>query len=146
MAGEAISQAIFFISSVLIAMVVVVALFTAVSSLSSAYTAKNVHTGEQLRTSVEIVNDPLGTNRTYIYVLNNGLTMLNHTYPNVVVFINGKATTDLNASEIVNDGDGDGIWDPGEMIQIHRSSGDAYSSGDLVQVMVSNGVYDTKQL
>ncbi|MHC1593545.1 MAG: hypothetical protein ACXQT1_05650 [Methermicoccaceae archaeon] len=146
MAGEAISQAIFFISAMLVALIVVVALFTAVSSLSESYTATNVHTSEQLRTNIEIVNDALGSNRSCIYVLNNGLTSLNHSYPNVVVFINGKFSSELTVNEIAND-DGDDIWDPSELLQIrNETSGDAYSSGDLVQVMVSNGVYDTKQL
>lgn len=145
MAGESISHAIFFISSVLVALLVVVALFTSVGSLSEAYTMNNAQVSEQLRTSIEIVNDPLGTDKTYIYVLNKGLTMLNHTYPKLVVFIDGRVSSELIYSEIVND-DGDGIWEPGELVQIHKASGDAYSSGDLVQVLVSNGVYDTKQL
>jgi len=146
MAGEAISQAIFFISSMLVALIVVVALFTAVSSLSESYAAKNIQTSEQLRTNVEIVNDALGTDKEYIYVLNNGLTSLSYTNRNVVVFINGKFSSELTDNDIVN-GNYNGIWEPNELLQIGNITGNAsYTSGDLVQVMVSSGVYDTKQL
>jgi len=143
MAGESISHAIFFISSMLIALVVVVALFSAVSSISDSYLVKNGHIEEVMKTDIEIVNDPLGDNREHIYVLNTGSAALNSS--NVFVFINGRYDSTLNQIEIVND-DGDGVWESGEMIQISKSVGDAYQEGDLVMVALPNGVTDTKQL
>ena len=143
MAGESISQAIFFISSMLIAIVVVVALFSAVSSISESYVMKNGHIEDVMKTDIEVVNDPLADNRDYIYVLNTGSTALNAS--NVLVFINGKYDSDLDQISIVND-DGDGIWESGEMIQISKEVGDAYQQGDLVMVALPNGVTDTKQL
>ena len=143
MAGESISHAIFFISSMIIALIVVVALFTVVSSLSGAYVLKSSNLEEQMKTEIKVVNDPLGDERDTIYVLNNGVSQLNAS--NVMVFINGRYDSDLDQVSILND-DGDGIWEHGELIGISKVSGDAYSEGDLVMVTLPNGVYSSVQL
>lgn len=142
MAGSAASQAIFFIASVILASVVVVALYGATGSLSGALVVRNVHLADQMRSDIEIINDPGVSSQPGVYVLNTGTTALDNSTGSVALLVNGVYQTTLT-SDIEND-DGDLRWEPSEVVNL-TVSGDGLA-GKSVKVVVANGVSDTEQL
>jgi len=142
MAGSAAAQAIFFIASVIIASVVVVALYGATGSLSGALVVRNVHLADQMRSDIEIINDPGASSQPGVYVLNTGTTALDNSTGSVALLVNGVYQTILT-SDIEND-DGDLRWEPSEVVNLTISGNGL--AGKSVKVVVANGVSDTEQL
>jgi len=142
MAGSSAAQAIFFIASVIIASVVVVALYGATGSLSGALVVRNVHLADQMRSDIEIINDPGASSQPGVYVLNTGTTALDNSTGSVALLVNGVYQTILT-SGIEND-DGDLRWEPSEVVNLTISGNSL--AGKSVKVVVANGVSDTEQL
>ncbi|HDJ38343.1 MAG: hypothetical protein J7J06_01935 [Methanosarcinales archaeon] len=142
MAGSSAAQAIFFIASVIIASVVVVALYGATGSLSGALVVRNVHLADQMRSDIEIINDPGASSQPGVYVLNTGTTALDNSTGSVALLVNGVYQTILT-SGIEND-DGDLRWEPSEVVNLTISGNNL--AGKSVKVVVANGVSDTEQL
>ncbi|RZN42194.1 MAG: hypothetical protein EF813_01805 [Methanosarcinales archaeon] len=142
MAGESASQAILFIASVIIASVIVVALYGVTGSVSGALVVRNTHLADQMRGDIEIINDPGAGTQPGLYVLNTGKTEFDNSTDSIVVLVNGVYQTILT-SNIEND-DGDLQWEPSEVVNLTFSSIDL--SGKSIKVVVANGVLDTEQL
>ncbi len=142
MAGESAAQAIFFIASVIIASVIVVALYGVTGSVSGALVVRNTHLADQMRGDIEIINDPGAGTQPGLYVLNTGKTEFDNSTDSIVVLVNGVYQTILT-SNIEND-DGDLQWEPSEVVNLTFSSIDL--SGKSIKVVVANGVLDTEQL
>ncbi len=142
MAGESASQAIFFIASVIIASVIVVALYGVTGSVSGALVVRNTHLADQMRGDIEIINDPGANMQPGLYVLNTGKTEFDNSTNSIVVLVNGVYQTILT-SNIEND-DGDLQWEPSEVVNLTFSG--INLSGKSIKVVVANGVLDTEQL
>ena len=142
MAGTSASQAIFFIASVIIASVVVVALYGTTGSLSGALVVRNSHLADQMKSDIEIINDPGASSQPAVYVLNTGKTTLDNSSNSIAVLVNGVYQTVLT-SDIEND-DGDLQWEPSEVVNLTLGINDL--TGKSVKVVVANGVSDIEQL
>ncbi|RJS68326.1 hypothetical protein CW696_08890 [ANME-2 cluster archaeon] len=142
MAGTSASQAIFFIASVIIASVVVAALYGTTGSLSGALVVRNSHLADQMRSDITIINDPGASSQPGIYVLNTGKTTLDNSSDSIALLVNGVYQTVLT-SDIEND-DGDLQWEPSEVVNL--TLGINGLTGKSVKVVVANGVSDTEQL
>lgn len=142
MAGESASQAIFFIASVIIASVIVIALYGVTGSVSGALVVRNTHLADQMRGDIEIINDPGASTQPGLYVLNTGKTEFDNSTNSIVVMVNGVYQTILT-SNIEND-DGDLQWEPSEVVNLTFSG--INLSGKSIKVVVANGVLDTDQL
>ncbi len=142
MAGESASQAIFFIASVIIASVIVIALYGVTGSVSGALVVRNTHLADQMRGDIEIINDPGANTQPGLYVLNTGKTEFDNSTNSIVVMVNGVYQTILT-SNIEND-DGDLQWEPSEVVNLTFSG--INLSGKSIKVVVANGVLDTEQL
>lgn len=141
MAGTSASQAIFFIASLIIASVVVAALYSTTGSLSGALVVRNSHLADQMKSDIEIINDPGASPQPGIYVLNTGKTTLDNSSDSIAVLVNGVYQTILT-SDIKND-DSDLQWEPSEVVNLTLSGS---LTGKSVKVVVANGVSDTEQL
>jgi flagellar protein FlaG len=142
MAGMPASQAIFFIASIIIASVVVVALYGTTGSLSGAVVVRNSHLTDQLKSEIVIINDPAASSHPGVYVLNTGKTSLDNSTDTIALLVNGVYQTILT-SDIEND-DGDLQWDPSEVVNLTISG--VNPAGKSIKVVVANGVSDTEQL
>ncbi|MCD6145651.1 MAG: hypothetical protein J7J03_04545 [Methanosarcinales archaeon] len=142
MAGTSASQAIFFIASVIIASVVVAALYGTTGSLSGALVVRNSHLADQMRSDITIINDPGASSQPGIYVLNTGKTTLDNSSDSIALLVNGVYQTVLT-SDIEND-DGDLQWEPSEVVNLTLDINGL--TGKSVKVVVANGVSDTEQL
>jgi len=142
MAGTSASQAIFFIASVIIASVVVAALYGTTGSLSGALVVRNSHLADQMRSDITIINDPGASSQPGIYVLNTGKTTLDNSSDSIALLVNGVYQTVLT-SDIEND-DGDLQWEPSEVVNLTLAVNGL--TGKSVKVVVANGVSDTEQL
>lgn len=142
MAGTSAAHAIFFIASIIIASVVVVALYGVTGSLSGALVTRNVHLADQMRSDIEIINDPSAGSQPGIYVLNTGKATLDNSSDSIAVLVDGVYQT-VNTSGIEND-DGDLQWEPSEVVNLTFSG--ISLSGKSIKVIVANGISDTKQL
>ncbi len=141
-AGTSATQLIFFITSVIIALGVVGALFLNIQSISTAATMGSKTFSEQLKTDITVINDPeiipySGGIYTF-YVKNTGKEDLSTQY--MTVIIDGSVVQDGNLNKTILNG-GDTIWVPGDVLQINAAVFIDPGSHNL-RVITENGVED----
>jgi flagellar protein FlaG len=144
-AGASATQMIFFITSVIIALSVVGAMFLNIQSISSAAIVGSKTFVEQLKTDITIINDPemipySGSNYTF-YIKNTGKEGLGIQY--ITVIIDGTIVNDAKLNKTILGGDA--MWLSGDVLQIDTEvslSGVSGSSHNL-RVITGNGMEDT---
>lgn len=142
-AGTSATEVIFFITSVIVALSVVGALFMNIESISSAVNVgSNTLTG-QLKTDITIINDPelipySGGNYSF-YVKNTGKEELGIQY--ITVIIDGVIINNgyLNKTII---GSSDPVLLSGDVLQIDVLTSLQAGSHNL-RVITENGIEDT---
>ncbi len=142
MPGEGITQLIFFISAVIIAVAVIGVVTTNVSTITSSYGMSSKTLADQLKTDITIINDP--NSIPYVlynysfFVKNTGKTTLDPTAINM--FIDGNYTNVTNKWTVMQGGS---TWDPTEVLRLNYTTSTQFSSGDHnLRVVTGNGVYD----
>jgi flagellar protein FlaG len=141
-AGASATQMVFFITSVIIALSVVGAMFLNIQSISSAAIVGSKTLAEQLKTDITIINDPEyiphpGGNYSF-YVKNTGKEGLGIQY--ISVIIDGTIITDSNLNKTILEGDE--IWLSGDVLQINATTSLAAGSHNL-RIITGNGIEDT---
>lgn len=143
-AGTSATQLIFFITSVIIALGVVGALFLNVQSISTAATMGSKTFSQQLKTDITVINDPEkipydadASNYTF-YVKNTGKEDLFPQY--ITVLIDGSHVQDGNLNKTILNGDA--VWMPGDVLQINATVSIDIGSHSL-RVITENGVEDS---
>ncbi|MCX9083909.1 MAG: flagellar protein G [Candidatus Methanoperedens sp.] len=140
-AGSSATELIFFITSVIIAMSVVGALFMNVESITGASTISSKTLTEQLKTDITIINDPRiiyysGGNYSF-YVKNTGTQELVTDY--VTVLLDGKMIPETDLNKTV---DGSQTWKTGDVLIIKAKV--TLSTGDHnLRIITQNGIEDT---
>jgi len=137
------TKSIFFIASVIVA-VVLSGVFTGVTyKLSSDIDTRGYMLSSVLKSDIEIINDPENvpynatTNELIIYVKNTGKNILSTS--DLTIIIDGLVVSQGNFSiEILG---GSTSWSPGVVIKITIT--ESLSAGDhKIKVVLNNGVYD----
>ncbi|MCD6503682.1 MAG: flagellar protein G [Thermoplasmata archaeon] len=137
------TKSIFFIASVIVA-VVLSGVFTGVTyKLSSDIDMRGTMLSDVLKSDIEIINDPENvpynstTNELIIYVKNTGKSILSTS--DLTIIIDGFVVPEGNFSiEILGEYT---AWSPGIVIKITII--ESLSSGDhKIKVVLDNGVYD----
>ncbi len=144
MPGEGITQLIFFIGAVVIAVGVIGVVTTNVNTISASYGMNSRTLADQLKTDITIINDPamipyVSSNYSF-FVKNTGQSTLDTTTVNM--FVDGRYTMNLTTA-IMNGGS---YWYPTYVLRLNYSTArnPALSSGDhIVRVVAGNGVFDT---
>jgi flagellar protein FlaG len=141
-AGTSATQMIFFITSVIIALGVVGALFLNVQSISAAATMGSKTFSQQLRTDITIINDPekipYDANNYTFYVKNTGKEDLSPQY--ITVLIDGSLVPNSNLNTTILNGDA--VWIPGDVLEINAMVSINPGSHSL-RVITENGVEDS---
>lgn len=145
MAGEGISQMIFFIGAIVIAVGVLGVVTTNVQSISVSYGLGSKTLADQLKTDITIINDPaaipydsVGDNYSF-YVKNTGKNTLDNSIVNM--FIDGNY---INVTKKMTIMDGGSIWYPAYVLRLNYTIATPLPSGDhTVRVVAGNGVFDT---
>ena len=143
-AGASATQMVFFISSVIIALSVVGAIFMNVQSLSSAVIIGSKTLSEQLKTDITVINDPeIIPNSSEIYtfyVKNTGVQDLGTKY--ISVIIDGTIISDDNLNKTIIDGGQ--TWLTGDVLMINATvSLDPGNHNHNLRIITSNGIEDT---
>lgn len=142
-AETAITHMIFFIVAIILAMGVITTLSADVQSIVSSSSANSKLVAQQMRTDITIVNDPLmvpydSSSNTYtFYAKNTGKTELTPEF--ISVLVDGILVEPANLEiEII---DGDVVWRPGEILQLHvTTTPSPLGSGDhRILVAAENG-------
>ncbi|MFA4957007.1 MAG: flagellar protein G [Candidatus Methanoperedens sp.] len=142
-AGASATQMVFFITSVIIALSVVGAIFMNIQSLSSAVIISSKTLTEQLKTDITVINDPeiipnsSGIYYTF-YVKNTGVQELGTKYINVIIDGNIISDNDLNKTII----EGGQTWLTGDVLQINTTVTLTAGNHNL-RVITSSGIEDT---
>lgn len=141
-AGTSATQMIFFITSVIIALGVVGALFMNIQSISTAATMGSKTFSGQLRTDITVINDPeIIPNSSGIYtfyVKNTGKEDLSTQY--ITVIIDGSLVPDGNLNKTILNGDA--MWIPGDVLKINTTVSIDPGSHSL-RVITENGIEDS---
>lgn len=142
-AGASATQMVFFITSVIIALSVVGAIFMNVQSLSSAVIIGSKTLTEQLKTDITVINDPDFTqyssgNYTF-YVKNTGVQEINTQYINVILDGEFIPDSDLDKT-IIGDGQ---TWLTGDVLKINATINPLATGSHNLRVITSNGIEDT---
>lgn len=143
MAGEAITQMIFFIGAIVVAVGVLGVVTTNVHSITSSYGMSSQTLADQLKTDITIINDPasipyVGTNYSF-FVKNTGKNTLDNSSINM--FIDGNYVNVTGKMTIM---DGGSIWYPTYVLRLNYTTTSQFLSGDhTVRVVAENGVADT---
>lgn len=140
-AGASATQMIFFITSVIIALSVVGAMFLNIQSISSAAIIGSKTLTEQLQTDITIINDP-----EYIphpggysfYIKNTGKEEIGIQY--ISVIIDGTIVTESNLNKTILEGDD--MWLSGDVLQIDAATFLQSGSHNL-RIITGNGIEDT---
>jgi flagellar protein FlaG len=140
-AGTSATQMVFFISSVIIALSVVGAIFMNVQSLSSAVIVGSKTLSEQLKTDITVINDPeIIPNSSRLihtfYVKNTGIQELDTNY--ITLIIDGTMVTNLNKTIQ----EGGQTWLTGDVLMINATVPLAAGNHNL-RVITANGIEDT---
>jgi len=144
MAGEAITQLIFFIGAVVIAVGVIGVLTVNVHSITASYGMSSQTLADQLKTDITIINDPAAIpcsgNNCSFYVKNTGKNTLDNSSVNL--FLDGNYQ---NVTKNMTIMDGGSVWYPTYVLRLNISASLLPSgSGDhTVRVVTGNGVFDT---
>jgi archaeal flagellar protein FlaG len=143
-AGASATQMVFFITSVIIALSVVGAIFLNIQSISSAAIVGSKTFAEQLKTDITIINDPesipydSGNGIYTFYVKNTGKEELGIQY--ITVIIDGTIVIDSKLNKTILGGDT--MWLSGDVLQINATTSLSASSHNL-RVITANGIEDT---
>jgi flagellar protein FlaG len=141
-AGASATQMVFFITSVIIALSVVGAIFLNMQSISSAAIVGSKTLAEQLKTDITIINDPENipnSDGNYsFYVKNTGKEGLGIQY--ITVIIDGTILTESNLNKTILEGDK--IWLSGDVLQIDAKTTLVSGSHNL-RIITGNGIEDT---
>ena len=141
-AGTSATQLIFFISSVIIAMGVVGALFMNVQSITTAATLGSKTLTEQLKTDITVINDPeIIPNSSGIYtfyVKNTGTEGLGIEYITVIIDGNIIPDNDLNKT-IIGSGS---MWLTGDVLKINATVS-LDSGSHNFRIITTNGIEDS---
>jgi len=140
-AGTSATQLIFFITSVIIALGVVGAMFMNIESITSAAITGSKTLSEQLKTDITVINDPelipySNGNYTF-YIKNTGKEELDKIY--ITVIINGSLVPDANLNKTIISGDT--IWRTGDVLKIDAAISLPAGSHNL-RVITENGIED----
>lgn len=140
-AGTSATQLIFFITSVVIALGVVGAMFVNIESITSAAITGSKTLSEQLKTDITVINDPelipySNGNYTF-YIKNTGKEELNIKY--ITVIINGSVVPDENLNKTIISGDT--ILRTGDVVKIDVAISLQAGSHNL-RVITENGIED----
>jgi flagellar protein FlaG len=140
-AGTSATQMVFFITSVIIALSVVGAIFMNVQSLSSSMIVGSKTLSEQLKTDITVINDPEiipNTSGQYykFYVKNTGIQELDTNY--ITLIIDGTMVTNLNKTIL----EGGQTWLTGDVLMINATVPLAAGNHNL-RVITANGIEDT---
>ena len=141
-AGASATQMVFFITSVIIALSVVGAMFLNIQSISSAAIVGSKTLAEQLKTDITIINDPeyipYYSGNYSFYIKNTGKEGLGIQY--ISVIIDGTIVTDSNLNKTILEGDQ--MWLSGDVLQIDAATSIASGSHNL-RIITGNGIEDT---
>ena len=144
MPGEGITQMIFFIAAIIIAVGVIGVITTNVNSISTSYGMNSKTLADQLKTDITIINDPssipLLSNNYSFFVKNTGTSILDPSTVNM--FVDGNYTRNLTYSIM----EGGTSWSSTYVLMLNYSilKNPVLSSGDhTVRVVAGNGVFDT---
>ncbi|NJD53745.1 MAG: flagellar protein G [Candidatus Methanoperedens sp.] len=143
-AGASATQMVFFITSVIIALSVVGAIFLNIQSISSAAIVGSKTFAEQLKTDITIIGDPElipynSSSGIYtFYVKNTGKEELDIQY--ITVIIDGTIVIDSNLNK-TNLGS-DPMWLSGDVLRINATTSLQDGSHNL-RVITANGIEDT---
>lgn len=141
-AGASATQMVFFITSVIIALSVVGAMFLNIQSISSAAIVGSKTLAEQLKTDITIINDPeyipYSSGNYSFYVKNTGKEGLSILY--ISVIIDGTILTESNLNKTILEGGQ--IWLSGDVLQINASTSLEAGSHNL-RIITGNGIEDT---
>jgi flagellar protein FlaG len=145
MAGEAITQLIFFIGAIVIAVGVIGVVTTNVHSISASYDMGSKTLADQLKTDITIINDPAMipyTSSNYsFFVKNTGKNTLDPTTVNM--FVDGKFINVTNNWTIM-DNPGSTQWYATYVLRLNYTTITQLSTGDhTVRVVTGNGIFDT---
>lgn len=142
-AGASATQMIFFITSVIIALGVVGALFMNIQSLTSAATIGSKTLSEQLKTDITVINDPQiipydsGTGNYTFYVKNTGNEELGINY--ITVIIDGKVFSNTGKTILGSDD----MWFTGDVLSINVTISPSLQPGSHnLRVIAENGIED----
>lgn len=141
-ADTSATQLIFFISSVIIALGVVGALFMNVQSITNSATIGSKTLSGQLKTDITVINDPeiipnSGGVYTF-YIKNTGMEQLGTAY--ITVIIDGNMIPDTNLNKtIIGSGS---IWLTGDVLRINATVSLNPGSHNL-RVITINGIEDS---
>jgi flagellar protein FlaG len=144
MPGEGITQLIFFIGAIVVAVGVIGAVTINVQSISGSYGLKSKALADQLKTDITIINDPgtnpIVSNNYSFYVKNTGASTLDPTTVNM--FVDGKYTKNLTYTIM----DGGSFWYPTYVLRLNYSTVDNPPLSGIdhsVRVVAGNGVFDS---
>ncbi|MCZ7392699.1 MAG: flagellar protein G [Candidatus Methanoperedens sp.] len=149
MAGEAITQLIFFIGAIVVAVGVIGVLTTNVHSITASYGMSSQTLADQLKTDITIINDPAAipydTNldNYSFFVKNTGKNTLDPTA--VSMFIDGNYVNTTKKWTIM-DNTSSSLWYPTQVLRLNYTySPSPYPSpgSHTVRVVAQNGVSDT---
>lgn len=141
-AGESATQMIFFISSVIIALSVVGAIFMNVQSLSSAVIIGSKTLSEQLKTDITVISDPEiipnSSGKYTFYIKNTGVQELDTKY--ITLIIDGTIVPDNDLNKTIIEGGQ--VWLTGDVLRINATVSLAAGSHNL-RIITSNGIEDS---
>jgi flagellar protein FlaG len=141
-ADTSATQLIFFISSVIIALGVVGALFMNVQSITNSATIGSKTLSEQLKTDITVINDPgiiPNSSGVYtFYIKNTGMEQLGTAY--ITVIIDGTIIPDENLNKTTISSSQ--TWLAGDVLQINATVSLNSGSHNL-RVITNNGIEDS---
>lgn len=143
MPGEGITQLIFFIAAIVIAVGVIGVVTVNVQSISASYGMNSKTLSDQLKTDITIINDPAAipyTSGNYnFFVKNTGKSTIDPTTVNM--FIDGNYTNVTNKWTVMEGGT---LWYPTYVLRLNYTTATLFTAGDhTVRVVAGNGVFDT---
>lgn len=151
MASVSVSHLIIFIAAMLVAGSVAGVLTTTVNDISNAIDDQGPSVSDDIRTSIEIINDPgaqvvndTDGNTIELFVKNTGSRELTTEPDNIDIFINGQFSTADSVVVVSNDGDS---WGRNVVVQMDVNDdldalNDASGAENRVKVVV-DGAEDT---
>lgn len=141
-AGSSATEIIFFITSVIIALSVVGALFLNIQSITTAAISGSKTLTEQLRTDITIINDPEwipnSSSKYTFYVKNTGREALGIQY--ITVIIDGDIVPDSSINKTIIGGET--VWLSGDVLAINATKS-MQSGNHNLRVITENGIEDS---
>ncbi len=141
-AGSSATEIIFFITSVIIALSVVGALFLNIQSISTAAISGSKTLTEQLRTDITIINDPEwipnSSSKYTFYVKNTGREALGTQY--VTVIIDGDIVPESSLNKTIIGSES--VWLSGDVLAINATKSMQAGNHNL-RVITENGIEDS---